>query len=118
MARPRTIVSPKAPDPERQLAGALGARPYVEEKAALVRVQRELAELKLAKERGELVEVKAMQDDMSAVFTNVRMHLLAIGPAIAPSLVGLGTPAEAERIVSKAITHALRELAAIGREAT
>lgn len=58
------------------------------ERRKKVRIDREIAEEKLRKMRGEVVSIKTYQEQLTRIFGTIRVHVLNI-PRIAGELVGL-----------------------------
>ena len=95
-----------------------GALDLVAERARLARAQAEKVERENKVAAGELFPAQEFRDTIDYVFTRVRQRILAVPSKIAPQLVGLETPREAQQIVKNACYEALRELAATGRNPT
>jgi phage terminase Nu1 subunit (DNA packaging protein) len=70
----------------------------------------ELAELKLAQRRGELVTIESVTEVLRAELTAVRGRLLAMPGRLAMSLVGKTDPAEIEAAIHEEVIGALSEL--------
>lgn len=70
----------------------------------------ELAELKLAEKRGELVDGIEVRDVQIKAFANVKARMLSIPSAVAASCAATSEPAVVQSIVSGAIKSALSEL--------
>jgi phage terminase Nu1 subunit (DNA packaging protein) len=68
-----------------------------------------LAELELAKQRGELVPLQAIAEIVGDAFANVRARLLSLPSALAPQVVHM-TAAESRAILESAIDDVLGEL--------
>ena len=93
-----------------------GALDLVAERARLARAQAKRVERENKVAEGELFPAEEFRTTIDYVFTRVRQRILAVPSKIAPHLVGLETPQEAQKIVRAACHEALRELAATGRE--
>jgi hypothetical protein len=74
-----------------------------------------LAELKLARLRGELVPVNEVGVELGRVFASVRARLLAIPPKLAP-IISPEDPAKARTLLDATVLEALAELRAQGDE--
>ena len=67
-------------------------------------------ELENAVTRGELVLASEVSEAWGEEFSRVKNKLMAAPPKIAPLMVGIKTPAEAQEIIKKVIIEALNEL--------
>jgi phage terminase Nu1 subunit (DNA packaging protein) len=83
---------------------------YAYEQALKTKVERERHELKLAKERNEVVLIKDVRHAAEHVFGNVRARLLALPSKLAPKLGRATTPAERQEMVRVEVYDALTEL--------
>ena len=81
-----------------------------EERAALDRARREEVELRLAKQRRELVHVDAVREAFEPEFTKVRRYLLDLPSRMAPTVIGLGDLKAVEDALRDAAHQALDEL--------
>jgi phage terminase Nu1 subunit (DNA packaging protein) len=80
------------PETQERRAAALGgsgSKKITSARADLIRAQAERAELRLAKERGELISVQVYQREVGGAFRAVREGFLNLPYHIAPHLVGL-----------------------------
>ena len=82
------------------------------ERAALVRVQRQTAELDLAVKRRQLVTVDDATAESDRLAQFVRAKLLNLPGRLSPALVGLGTIADAVERLDDGIRETLAELVA------
>ena len=80
------------------------------ERAALTRVQKEKIEMQNQVTRGELVLGSEVEEKWGSEFYRVRNKLLALPPKIAPLVIALKNPAEAQEIIKSAIYEVLTEL--------
>ena len=71
-----------------------------------------MAELDLAKRRGEVVEIEAIADIVGEEYTRLRARLLAIPVKLAPLMEAASNLAERREIISSAISECLAELSA------
>lgn len=71
-----------------------------------------MAELDLAKRRGEVVDVEAIADIVGEEYTRLRARLLALPVKLAPLMETAATLAERREIIEDAICECLAELAA------
>ncbi len=101
---------------ERAVNADVGQDELGQYRVRKLKAEAELAEMKSAETRGELVRAEDYTSMMVASFSRVRTRLLAVPSTIAPHLLGLDAAKDAQRIVKDAIYEALRELAATGRE--
>lgn len=81
-----------------------------QEKARLDSVRREQAEIKLMKERGEIVSIDEVCDVYYDALVVVRQRMLAMPNKLARPIVALETPQEAQDVLRKEITKALEGL--------
>jgi phage terminase Nu1 subunit (DNA packaging protein) len=72
-----------------------------------------LAELKLARLRGELASASDFEAELERAFTAVRARLLAIPPKLAP-ILSAENPAKTRALLDAAVLEALAELQALG----
>ena len=87
-----------------------GSVDLARERALLARSQREATELKMRRDRGELVPADEPERELLRLSTTVSGRLQGVASGVAPELVGVNV-ADAERIVADAIADALRDLA-------
>jgi hypothetical protein len=101
---------------EKSAAGERGGS-YAEARATLYQERARMARLQREELEGSLLQkdhVRSMNTDIMAV---VRTRLLATPTSLAPRLLELHRPQEAETIVRNGIVDALTELAALGEVA-
>ena len=79
------------------------------EKALHEKANRELAELTLAKRRGELCETAAVEQELGEILTDCRNKLLGLGHKLAPRLEGK-TTAQISDTIRDEIIGILKEL--------
>lgn len=96
----------------RRRGSSSGGLDLRQERARLVRLQGDLAELELARERREVVPIDEVAGAVSEEYSAVRARLLAIPNGIAMNLAADATPAGCRATVAAAIADALRELTA------
>lgn len=100
---------------EKGLTGAVGrpGGPLSEDLAAArlrkERAMADLNEIKVAKERGTLVDIAEQERSNIQKFTVIRNKLMGLPSAVAPSITGLDAP-EIERILDERIRETLIEL--------
>ncbi len=80
------------------------------ERAALIRVQRELMELKVAERRGELVPVKQVVDDYGRILERLRARILNAPGKYAHRTVGLKTLAKSRAIWNETVAEFIDQL--------
>ena len=81
-----------------------------QERARLARAQTQRQMLLLSRERGEVALVADVCEAVSAQFSNVRAHLLALPGKVAPLVHAAESPQEARTIIETAVHQALTEL--------
>ncbi len=84
------------------------------EKARKDRAQAELAELELAKRRGRMIDVDDVEKMMTDDYARVRARLLSMPSKLAPLVVTITDPAEADAVLTIEVSEALGELASGG----
>lgn len=67
-------------------------------------------ELENAVTRGELVQASEVEEMWGGEYSRVKNKLMAIPPKLAPLMLGVKTPAEAQEIIKAVIHEALDEL--------
>lgn len=70
----------------------------------------ELKELKVAAERGRLVEADEVEAAYAKAFANVRARVRAVAPASAPDVARADDPAHVQDLLLAALDDALRDL--------
>lgn len=73
-----------------------------------------LAELDLAKARGEVIESATVEKAWSDLILSFRAKVLSVPPKMAPMLIVAGDVAEIERLLDDSLREALTELARYG----
>lgn len=96
---------------ERRAAalGVAGSKKITSARADLVRAQAERAQLRLAKERGELIPLQVYEDEVGTAFRTVRDRLLRLPSQIASQLE-MQPLAVVQTTLDKAIRAALAAL--------
>lgn len=80
------------------------------EKALHEKAKRELAEISLAKSRGEIHLASDVEMLLTGMLVNFRARMMALPQKLAPQIVGMETIAEIAGELDKAVTEALQEL--------
>jgi phage terminase Nu1 subunit (DNA packaging protein) len=95
-----------------QAAGRAGSGDLdlVEERARLAKEQADRHEMENRARRGELLERAEVDAAVIGAFARVRARLLAVPGKLAPQVLLLDEPAEAEAAIRAAVCDALREL--------
>lgn len=70
----------------------------------------QLAELKLERERGNLIPLALHGERLARILERVRARLVAIPGKVAPQLIGVETAPAAQALVNDAVSEALEEL--------
>lgn len=95
-------------------AGRQGEDPdapdLTDERARLAKAQADAQEMKNAQMRGELLPREDVDAAVAAAFARVRARLIGIPAKVAPVVVTMESPAEAQAAVRDAVYEALREL--------
>ena len=99
---------------EREQAEARAKKPsgLVESEERKAAADAQLAELKLAREQGQVVEIEETRRTVAAMLTQLRAQLLSLPARWAPKVVGIKTVAEASLTLEAAIHEALTALSA------
>ena len=82
---------------------------YTMERARLTKAKRELAELKLGRAKGELLEATKVEESFTGLLTTLRKNLTALPSKMARQLSGK-SESEINRILAEEIDYALEEL--------
>jgi len=85
---------------------------FEEARTRKMAAEAELAEMELARERGELVAVVDVGARLARVLERVRARFVAFPGKLAPRLVGLDTAMEARGVLEQAVGEVLSELSA------
>ena len=99
-----------------QAAGRLGsdangdALDLTAERARKEKEQADQLAMKNAQMRGELLVREDVDAAVTSAFARVKARMTNVPSKVAPMMMGLETPAEAEALVRKAVYEALREL--------
>ena len=81
-----------------------------EEKLRKTRAERQLAELKLSRERHESLDAQAVIKAWSGILVTIRQKLLALPSKVSPRLAYVDAQPEVEEILEKEVTEALTDL--------
>ena len=73
----------------------------------------ELAELKLAEQRGNLIQVKAVESVLSNALAGMREHLLQVSSRLAPLLANESDGFKVQALLDTEINQALQQLAGV-----
>ena len=73
----------------------------------------ELAELKLAEQRGNLIQVKAVEVVLSNALAGMREHLLQVSSRLAPLLANESDNFKVQTLLDTEINQALQQLAGV-----
>jgi phage terminase Nu1 subunit (DNA packaging protein) len=82
------------------------------ERVDLIRIQRQLAQVELDRQKGTLVDVEAVAEEVAAVFATVRNLLLGLPAKLAPRVIRCETTEAARDLLLREIQGILRELSA------
>ena len=82
---------------------------YTMERARLTKAKRELAELKLGRAKGELLEATKVEESFTGLLTTLRKNLTGLPSKMARQLSGK-SESEINRILAEEIDYALEEL--------
>lgn len=82
---------------------------YTVERARLTKAKRELAELKLGRAKGELLEAKKVEESLTALFRVISQKLLSMPSKMGRQLSGKAE-LEIKQLLSEEIGYALEEL--------
>jgi hypothetical protein len=101
---------------ERAIAGEGGAVLPNEraERLRLLGAHAGLREIELARERGHLVAIEDVEHEMADIIRDTKARVFAVGPRVAPELVGETSRIMIQAKVDKAHREALAELARTG----
>ena len=91
--------------------GADGALSLAEEKAKLMRVRRESAELELEEKRGNYHRTEEVEAVCAGILLNFRAKLLSMPTTLAQQLADMKDPADVDALLDREIREALEELA-------
>ena len=81
-----------------------------EQRVRLLKADADLREIELARERGELVPLADVEEEMTNLVLITKARILAVAPRVAPDLLGLTSRVMAHAIVEKALNEALLQL--------
>lgn len=96
---------------EPDLDSAQAQELYRRERALKTKAERELRDLKLAEERGELVRADEVEKTWSAALVRLRGRLLRLPAELAAPAFGCATELEVEEHLRAGVRAALEELA-------
>jgi phage terminase Nu1 subunit (DNA packaging protein) len=83
---------------------------YWEEKALHEKAKREMAELKLARQRNQLHDAADVEFALTNMLATFRNRILGIPGKLAPQLLGVDSLAELQELIDKELREALTEL--------
>ena len=98
---------------ERKAIVDEGGQIFATEKAERlrqIRADADLTEIKLARERGQLVRVDEVEKEMSDLVLTTKARVLAVAPRVAPDLVGENSRVMIQARIEKALKEALVQL--------
>ena len=72
---------------KKQIAGS-GSLTLAEERTRKVRIDADMAEMEFAKIQGRVKETNKIVQDLSILFSNVKLHLMAWSKSLPPILIG------------------------------
>jgi phage terminase Nu1 subunit (DNA packaging protein) len=81
-----------------------------EERLRQLRADADLTEIKLARERGQLVLVSEVEKEMADLVLTTKARMLAVAPRVAPDLVGETSRVMVQAKIEKAVKDALMQL--------
>lgn len=88
-----------------------GSNDYWDARSRREMAEAETAEMELAKLKGELIEVKAVENVWSKTCSAVREHLLQVRARLAPQLAAESDPFKVDQLLEAEHNQALAELA-------
>lgn len=83
---------------------------FEEARARKMAAEASLAELELARERGQLIPIELHGSRLARILERIRSRLVALPGSLAPRLVGLDAASEAQGIISGSVAAVLKEL--------
>jgi len=95
----------------RKLAQGQGSLTLTDERARLTKLRADQQELKLKKERGELIQVDLAMSLWGSVCMNIRNKLLAMPTKLAPLVFACKKISEVKEVIEKNIQEVLEEVA-------
>lgn len=114
---------PGAPGARSEAAGSAGkgstasddgeADGYWQSRGRREAAEAELAELKLAEQRGNLIQVKAVESVLSNALAGMREHLLQVSSRLAPLLANESDNFKVQALLDTEINQALQQLAGV-----
>lgn len=102
----RGVVSPPSVDGGVDVGLTLST-PLTAARAENISIKTEMEAIKLAKMRGELVDVQAVEKEMTTIFRDLRDQILAMPAQLAGRLVKVETEAMAQAVVENALRDLL-----------
>ena len=84
------------------------------ERVRKLRLDADLKEIELARERGQLVAVEDVEKELSDLVLTTKARIMAVAPRLAPELLGETSRVMAQAKVEKALKDALAQLASKG----
>lgn len=100
----RSVAGNKSGDPETDLD-------LTAERARKAKEEADKLEMQNAKERGELLARGDVDAAVVGAFARVRARMIGVPSKVAPLVVSMDNPAEAEGVIRSAVYEALKELA-------
>lgn len=103
------------PDPGDPGVGGMFETPddYGVSRARREAAEAELAELRLAEQRGNLIQVKAVETVLSTALAGMREHLLQVSSRLAPLLANESDGFKVQALLDTEINQALQQLAGV-----
>jgi phage terminase Nu1 subunit (DNA packaging protein) len=94
----------------------VGAGPasWQEARTALTNERVALLRLERGEREGRLLDRDDVRSMNISIASTVKARMLSVGSRVAPSIIGLRSPAEAQAIVDEAVREGLAELARLG----
>jgi phage terminase Nu1 subunit (DNA packaging protein) len=80
------------------------------ERLRLLSADADLTEMKLARERSQLVSIEDVEKEMSDLVLTTKARVLAVAPRVAPDLVGENSRVMVQAKIEKALKEALLQL--------
>lgn len=86
-----------------------------EQRVRKMRIDADLRDIELAKQRGQIVSIADVEREMSDMALTVKARIMAVPPRVAPDLLGETSRVMVQAKLEKALKEALRELASRGK---
>lgn len=84
------------------------------ERVRKLRLNADLKEIELARERGQLVAVEDVEKELSDLVLTTKARIMAVAPRLAPELLGETSRVMAQAKIEKALKESLAQLASKG----